>query len=63
LEERFLEGLVGKELEVLAETDGSGYSREYARAKVAAPEGALVRFVPTGREGLTLIGEELEILP
>ena len=63
LEERFLEGLVGKELEVLAETDGSGYSREYARAKVTAPEGALVRFVPTGREGLTLIGEELEILP
>ena len=59
LEEAYLDGLAGKTLEVLAESDGTGYSREYARVRTDAPEGGIVRILAKGREGLIMYGEEI----
>ena len=59
LEEKYLDGLTGKTLEVLAESDGTGYSREYARVQTDAPEGGIVRILAKGREGLIMVGEEI----
>ena len=42
---RWLQGLIGKSLAVLAEKDGTGYSPEYAR--VALPEGTLAGSIIT----------------
>ena len=54
LEERYLDGLIGQSLEVLAETDGTGYSREYARVAVQAPEGEIALVTPRSRRGTVL---------
>ena len=62
LEKRYLESLVGKDLEVLAETDGEGYSREYARVRTAAPEGSVVRIRAERLDGFILEGKELTTL-
>lgn len=60
LETAYLDSLVGKTLEVLAESDGAGYSREYARVKTAAPEGSIVKILIEGREDTVLYGKEME---
>ena len=59
LEERYLDGLAGRTLEVLAESDGTGYSREYARVRTSAPEGEIVRVRAQGRQGPIIYGEEI----
>jgi threonylcarbamoyladenosine tRNA methylthiotransferase MtaB len=45
----WLERLLGRELPVLAERDGAGYSPQYARVKVPAdtPAGTIVTIIPT----------------
>ena len=47
--ERWLAGLVGKPLAVLAERDGTGYSPEYARVALpsSTPAGTLMTLTPT----------------
>lgn len=62
LEEAYLRSLIGKDLEVLAETNGEGYSREYARVRTAAPEGSVVR-VRIGRLANNILeGKEVETI-
>lgn len=60
LENRFLSGLVGRELEVLAETGGAGYSREYAKVKTEAPEGEIVYIRAERVLNNTIIGKEIQ---
>ncbi len=58
LETAFLAGLIGKQLEVLLESDGTGYSREYARVRRPGPEGEIAFITPTAVSGNILIGKE-----
>lgn len=47
--EQWMQSLVGRPLEVLTETDGSGYSQEFARVAVPAntPAGTVITVIPT----------------
>ena len=54
---KWLNSLVGTELQVLAEADGTGYSEDFARVSLpqGTPRGAIVTVTPTGIEkGLLL---------
>ena len=58
LETAFLTSLIGKRLEVLLESDGTGYSREYARVRCPGPEGDIIFVTPAAVSGNILIGKE-----
>ena len=60
LEGKFVESKIGKMLEILVEDDGTGYSREYVRAKTDAPEGSIVRMMASAREDTVIIGKEIQ---
>jgi threonylcarbamoyladenosine tRNA methylthiotransferase MtaB len=51
--ERWLEGLVGRSLAVLAEADGTGHAENFARVALPAgtPRGALVNVTPAALAG------------
>lgn len=46
MHKQYLSNLIGKELEVLVENDGSGYSREYARVYCGGNDGDIVKVRP-----------------
>ena len=54
---KWLQSLVGTELGVLTETDGTGYSPNFARVAVlqGTPEGQIVTITPTKLEGSLLV--------
>jgi len=56
----FLDEQIGSVVEVLAESDGAGYSGNYIRVKTAAPEGGIVRIRIEGFEGETAFGTQIE---
>ncbi len=56
LTQTFLESQIGSVVEVLAESDGAGYSGNYIRVKTDAPEGEIVRIRITGLDGETAYG-------
>ena len=60
LTERFLRSQIGSVVEVLAESDGAGYSGNYIRVATGANEGEIVRIRLTGFEGETAFGERLD---
>lgn len=55
----YLNEQIGSVVEVLAESDGAGYSGNYIRVKTAAPEGEIVRIRIEGFEGETAFGTRL----
>jgi len=59
LTERYLQSQIGSVVEVLAESDGAGYSGNYIRVSTGAPEGEIVRIRLTGLDGETACGERL----
>lgn len=56
LTERYLASRVGAVVEVLCESGGAGYSGDYIRVRVDAPEGEIVRVRLDGFEGETAYG-------
>jgi len=56
----YLNGQIGSVVEVLAESDGAGYSGNYIRVKTAAPEGGIVRIRIEGFEDETAFGTQIE---
>ena len=56
----FLQQQVGSVVEVLAESDGAGYSGNYIRVKTDAPEGEIVRVRIDGFEDETAYGTRLD---
>jgi len=62
LEEAFAQRFVGREVEVLIEENGEGYTREYLRLRVDAPTqpGDIVRVFVSGREKACLLGESIK---
>ena len=59
LTEQYLRSQIGSVVEVLAESDGAGYSGNYIRVTTDAREGEIVRIRLTGFEGETAYGERL----
>ena len=59
LTENYLRSQIGSVVEVLAESDGAGYSGNYIRVSTDAREGKIVRIRLTGFEGETACGEQL----
>ena len=59
LTEEYLRSQIGSVVEVLAESDGAGYSGNYIRVSTDAREGEIVRIRLTGFEGETAYGERL----
>lgn len=59
LTEQYLRSQIGSVVEVLAESDGAGYSGNYIRVSTDAREGEIVRIRLTGFEGETAYGERL----
>ena len=55
----FLASQIGSVVEVLAESDGAGYSGNYIRVKTDAPEGEIVRILIEGFEGETAFGRRV----
>ena len=55
----YLNEQIGSVVEVLAESDGAGYSGNYIRVKTAAQEGEIVRIRIEGFEGETAFGTRL----
>ena len=60
LTQAYLEQRVGSVAEVLAESDGAGYSGNYVRVKTEAGEGEIVRIRIDGFEGETAYGTRLD---
>ena len=60
LTEQYLATQIGSVVEVLAESDGAGYSGNYIRVKTGAPEGEIVRIRLEGFEGETAFGTQLD---
>ena len=60
LTENYLRSQIGSVVEVLAESDGAGYSGNYIRVFTGAREGEIVRIRLTGFEGETAGGERLD---
>ena len=60
LTEQYLAAQIGNIVEVLAESDGTGYSGNYIRVKTGAPEGEIVRIRLDGFEGETAFGTQLD---
>ena len=60
LMEQYLLSQVGSVVEVLAESDGAGYSGNYIRVKTGAPEGEIVRMRLEGFEDETAFGTQLD---
>ena len=60
LTQAYLAAQIGSTVEVLAESDGTGYSGNYIRAKTSAPEGGIVRIRIEGLEGETAFGTQLD---
>jgi len=56
----YLNEQIGSVVEVLAESDGTGYSGNYIRVKTAAPEGEIVRIRIEGFEDETAFGTQIE---
>lgn len=57
LEKQYLEGFLGKTVEVMVEDEETGYSREYMHVRVnGAAVGSVVKVKITGFDGLTAIG-------
>jgi len=56
---QYLRSQIGSVVEVLAESDGAGYSGNYIRVATDAREGEIVRIRLTGFEGETAFGEQL----
>ena len=59
LTQAYLSAQVGSIFEVLAESDGAGYSGNYIRVKTDAPEGEIVRIRIEGFEDETAFGTRL----
>jgi threonylcarbamoyladenosine tRNA methylthiotransferase MtaB len=59
LTREYLAAQVGSVVEVLAESDGTGYSGNYIRVETDAPEGEIVRVRLDGFTGETAYGTEL----
>jgi threonylcarbamoyladenosine tRNA methylthiotransferase MtaB len=59
LTQEFLTKQIGSVVEVLAESDGAGYSGNYIRVKTQAQEGEIVRIQIEGFEGETAYGKSL----
>jgi threonylcarbamoyladenosine tRNA methylthiotransferase MtaB len=59
LTQEYLAAQVGSVVEVLAESDGAGYSGNYIRVKTQANEGEIVRIRIEGFEGETAYGKTL----
>ncbi len=55
----YLASQIGSVVEVLAESDGAGYSGNYIRVKTDAPEGEIVSIRLDGFDGETAYGTEL----
>lgn len=55
----YLSAQIGSVAEVLAESDGAGYSGNYIRVKTTAHEGEIVRIRIEGFEGETAYGKQL----
>lgn len=55
----YLAKQIGSVVEVLAESDGAGYSGNYIRVKTSTPEGEIVRIRIEGFEGETAFGTRL----
>ena len=60
LTQAFLSAQIGSVVEVLAESDGTGYSGNYIRVKIDAPEGEIVRIRIEGLDGKTAYGTRLD---
>ena len=60
LMERYLRSQIGSVVEVLAESDGAGYSGNYIRVKTDASEGEIVRIRIDGFEDETAYGTRLD---
>ena len=56
----YLSSQIGSVVEVLAESDGAGYSGNYIRIKTDAPEGEIVRIRIEGFEDETAFGTALD---
>lgn len=56
---QFLRSRIGSVVEVLAESDGAGYSGNYIRVRTGAPEGEIVRIRLEGLDGETAFGTQL----
>ena len=56
---QYLRSQIGSVVEVLAESDGAGYSGNYIRVATDAREGEIVRIRLTGFKGETAFGEQL----
>jgi len=56
---QFLRSQIGSVVEVLAESDGAGYSGNYIRVRTGAPEGEIVRIRLEGLDGETAFGAQL----
>ena len=56
LTEQYLASRIGSVVEVLAESDGGGYSGDYIRVLTNAPEGEIVRIRLDGCKGETAFG-------
>ena len=59
LTHEYLAAQIGSVVEVLAESDGAGYSGNYIRVQTEAAEGEIVRIRIEGFEGETAFGKEL----
>ena len=60
LTQAYLLSQLGSVVEVLAESDGTGYSGNYIRVKTDAPEGDVVRIRLTGLDGETAFGSKTD---
>lgn len=60
LTKQFLHSQIGSVVEVLAESDGAGYSGNYIRVFTDAPEGEIVRIRLEGFDGETAFGTRLD---
>ena len=60
LTQRYLTAQIGSVVEVLAESDGAGYSGNYIRVKTDAQEGEIVRIRIEGLDGETAYGTRLD---
>ncbi len=56
----YLSAQIGSVVEVLAESDGAGYSGNYIRVKTSAQEGEIVRIRIEGFEDETAFGKQLD---
>lgn len=60
LQREFLLSQLGTVQEVLLETDGTGYTRNYVRVRLPGAEGAVKRALLTGIDGELAIGKEID---